>query len=180
MTPTYFFLDCEWADVLGAELVSLALVSEDGSQCFYAERDPLPQLPTDFVRAVVYPLLQRGSFALSDEGFTRAVRAFLANAAMPVVLYDYHNDGALLRHALGGFDLPDDVAQGCGPIPRVSGSLMDRGRLVSVLLDDWFASHPDAQARRHHAAVDAEGLRQAWRAAVGLDRPAWALPTLNR
>lgn len=36
------FLDTEWADVIGNELMSLALVSEDGRHTFYAERDPLP------------------------------------------------------------------------------------------------------------------------------------------
>lgn len=180
MTPTYFFLDCEWADVLGAELVSLALVSEDGRRRFYAERDPLPVETTDFVRAVVYPLLQRGAFAMQDVTFTRNLRSFLSEIDMPIVVYDYQNDGALLRHALSGFDLPDDEAQRGGPIPKVGGILADRGGLLALLLEDWFSAHPTECVRRHHAAVDAEGLRQAWRVATGSDRPAWALPTLNR
>lgn len=39
---TYLFLDTEWADLVGDELVSLALISEDGRRLFYAERSPLP------------------------------------------------------------------------------------------------------------------------------------------
>jgi len=35
---TCLFLDTEWADAVGAELVSLALISENGQQVFYAER----------------------------------------------------------------------------------------------------------------------------------------------
>jgi hypothetical protein len=50
MEPTYLFLDTEWADLPGEELVSLALISADGRDQFYAERDPLPSDATDFVR----------------------------------------------------------------------------------------------------------------------------------
>jgi len=46
----FFFLDTEWADPIGCELVSLALISEYGARHFYAERDPLLASPTDFVR----------------------------------------------------------------------------------------------------------------------------------
>ena len=82
----YFFLDTEWADPIGSELVSLALVSEDGAYRFYAERDLLPTTPTDFVRHVVYPLLERGPAALSDQAMTTGLRAFLGASPEPVVL----------------------------------------------------------------------------------------------
>src|SRR3546814_11304467 len=64
MIQTRLFLDCEWADNLGSELVSIALISEDGAQRFYAEVNPLPKQPTDFVRYVVYPLLDHGYWAM--------------------------------------------------------------------------------------------------------------------
>ncbi len=54
------FLDCEWADVLASDLVSLALVSLDLQHAFYAERDPLPVDPTLWVKTVVHPLFDRG------------------------------------------------------------------------------------------------------------------------
>lgn len=41
-------LDSEWADVLGSELLSLALVSAHGVYRFHIERDPLLDRPTDF------------------------------------------------------------------------------------------------------------------------------------
>jgi len=50
------FLDCEWADEQGCDLVSLGLVSEDGHHRFYAEVSPLPQEPNDFVRRTASPL----------------------------------------------------------------------------------------------------------------------------
>lgn len=180
MEPTYLFLDCEWADVLGAELVSLALVSADGGRRFYAERDPLPSPPTDFVRVAVYPLLERGNAALSDIAFTTELRRFLCGIEAPYVLFDYHNDGALLRYALAGFDLPDAEAFACGPIPSPVMTEMLREGLMTVLLEDWFQAHPVASARRHHAAVDAEALRQAWLAATGRIEATWAQGTLQR
>jgi hypothetical protein len=64
MGPTYLFLDTEWADAAGTELVSLALVSEDGLHRFYAECAQLPASPTPFVAEVVCPRLQRGETAL--------------------------------------------------------------------------------------------------------------------
>nr|WP_254894379.1 3'-5' exoribonuclease [Xanthomonas citri] len=65
-----FFLDTEWADPMGSELVSIGLVSEDGVHRFYAERAPLPDRPTDFVQHVVYPLLQGGSCLMSEMAMT--------------------------------------------------------------------------------------------------------------
>lgn len=180
MEPTYLFLDCEWADVMGADLVSLALVSADGRQLFYAERDPLPECPTDFVRAAVYPLLERGSAALSDAAFTSELRRFLRGIERPYVLFDYHNDGALLQYVLAGFDLSDDQASACGPIPSPVMTKMVREGLMTRVLEAWFEAHPEASARRHHAAVDAEALRQAWLAATGRIQATWARDTLRR
>ena len=44
--PYWLFLNCEWADTLASELVSLALVPADPALPeFYAERLVLPELP---------------------------------------------------------------------------------------------------------------------------------------
>lgn len=42
-----FFLDTEWADTLGSELVSIALVAENGIDYLYAEREILPRVGRD-------------------------------------------------------------------------------------------------------------------------------------
>lgn len=174
---TNLFLDTEWADAEGSELVSLALVSEDGLHVFYAERDPLPDTkPTDFVCYVVYPLLERGVAALSDAAMTTALRRFLANVPAPCVLADYQNDFNLLRHALAGFELPDVEAAACGPIPTVEARLL-RGGLTWMVLEDWFEAHPDQAKRRHHALVDAQALRMACLAATRQVEAPWS-PTL--
>jgi len=106
------FVDTEFADVGAQELVSLALVSETGDLEFYAERDPLPSAPTEFVRSVVYPLLNRGERALTDEQFTRELKAFLARVIAasgrdPIsVAYDFRGDIHLVDHVLDGFTSP--------------------------------------------------------------------------
>ncbi len=82
------FLDTEWENEVTHELVSLALVSQDGRHRFYAERDPLPVAPSAFVREVVYPLLDRGSVALPDPTLTLELRTFLAQVEAPLVLAD--------------------------------------------------------------------------------------------
>ncbi|AKC88044.1 3'-5' exoribonuclease [Pseudoxanthomonas suwonensis] len=171
----YFFLDTEWADTLGSELVSIALVSEDGGHRFYAERDPLPATPTDFAQHVVYPLLERGRAAMTDQAMTTGLRTFLGADPEPVVLADYPNDFSLLRYVLEGFELPDEQAAACGPIPQPVMSRMLKEGAMGMLVEDYFAAHPEAAARRHHALVDAEALRQAWLAVTGhIPPPAWA------
>lgn len=172
--PTYLFLDTEWADPQGQELVSLALVSEDGLQEFYAEIDPLPAVATEFVREAVYPLLDRGGVALSKIDFTTRLRAFLASVQEPCLLADYPNDLLLVKAALAGFDLDDVAAQACGPIPRpILGQMLKDG-ITQLVLEDYFTAHPDAARRRHHALVDAKALCATWRALTGRDDAHWS------
>lgn len=162
MSQTYLFLDTEWADWEGRDLVSLALVNHRTGATFYAERDPLPTNPIEFVREVVYPLLERGEFALSDLQFTQALRAFLAEAPHPVVLYDYPNDGALLLTALSGFNLlPSEVAECVAPPANLRSTLLEDDQ-VAKAVEDYFAERSVERARRHNALVDARALHAAW------------------
>lgn len=172
---TYLFLDTEWADTADSELVSLALVSEDGIHRFYAERDPLPGVATDFVRSVVYPLLERGKRCMSDTAMTTTLRAFLNSFSDPIILADYATDFALLKYVIDGFDLPEDQAAACGPTPQPVMTKMVKEGGLGMLVEDYFAAHPEAAARRHHALVDAEALRMAWLVITGrVAVPDWA------
>src|SRR5687768_9037238 len=104
------FIDTEWADVVASELVSLALISDCGRYEFYAERDPLPDKPTSFVRSVVYPLLEHGPRALTDDQFTASLHRFfdqvleVARYGKILIAFDHQNDMALLEYALDGFE----------------------------------------------------------------------------
>ncbi|MEL1264467.1 hypothetical protein [Pseudoxanthomonas putridarboris] len=155
---TRLFLDCEWADNIGSELVSLALVSEDGQRRFYSEVSPLPKQPSDFVRTIVYPLLDHGFHARQKIDFTRDLRAFLIRFDAPVVLFDHVADGVLLDHALTGFDLPANVVSKLGTVPSVTATLI-QNESVRDWIEHYFREHPDQERRRHHASVDAEALR---------------------
>jgi hypothetical protein len=167
---TRLFLDTEWADLAGDELVSLALVSEDGRLRFYAERNPLPTDPTPFVRESVYPLLDRGAASLSDQAFTAALRHFLDSVPNPLITFDYAHDAAMFEMALKGLgNRPLEH----GNDSRVPKELL-KSDLISMILEDWFIAHPLEAARRHHAMVDANALRIAWLAANGLVGAEWS------
>lgn len=159
---TRLFLDVEWADNLGSELVSLALVDETDQHRFYSEVSPLPKQPNDFVRHVVYPLLDHGYHARQQFDLTRDLRAFLARIPEPYVLYDYHVDGTLIRYVLDGFDLPDSALAQLPPPPPVVLTLIAERDAVRRQIDRYFSEHPELLGRKHHALVDAEALRWAF------------------
>jgi len=171
---THLFIDTEWADAEGRQLVSLALVSENGEYVFYGERDPLPENATQFVCEVVYPLLDRGRVAMDDRLFVNRLRKFLLQIEAPIVLYEEPNDLALLEQALSGFALTDSEVVACGPIPNVAAARIAESSRVRMMIEDWFDSHSDARAMRHHARVDAQALRMGWLAANGKIEPDWS------
>ena len=162
---TRLFLDCEWADTVDSELVSLGLVDESGQHRFYSEVDPLPKQPTDWVRAVVYPLLEHGYAARQQVDFTRELRLFLLRFDEPVVLFDCRADGALFGYALSGFDLSDAALAPLPPAPRVRQTLILRED-VRRNIEAYFREHPTQAPRRHHAGVDVEALRWAFQKAL--------------
>jgi hypothetical protein len=150
------FLDCEWADVLASELVSIALVSKDGQRIFYAERDPLPAEPTPWVRSVVYPLLNRGKAAMDDVQMTLSMRRFLASIDNPRIHYDFGADRSLCQFVMDGFD----IAEPPGPQPENIHWQLCKG--LERAIEAWWSSHPDEHTKRHHALMDAMALRAAY------------------
>ena len=148
------FLDVEWADVLASELVSIALVSDDGGHVFYGERDPLPAEPSPWVATVVYPLLEWGAAAMSDDLLTKSLRTFLASIQAPVIVYDSPHDRALCRYVLDGMNEPEP--EGLGPSIVWLHFDLDAAR------ERWWRDHSEHQPRRRHAIFDALALRGAW------------------
>ncbi|RPE82068.1 uncharacterized protein DUF5051 [Vulcaniibacterium tengchongense] len=171
--PTQLFLDTEWADLEGEQLVSLALISADGQRRFYAERAVLPAEPTAFVKENVYPLLERGVVALPDAVFSEKLNRFLGSVSDPVVLYDYAVDEVMLDMAVKGFPKRGDPRSRASSERAVRRELV-RDDLISMILEDWFLANPEEAARRHHAMVDANALRLAWLAASGLLDAPWS------
>jgi len=159
--PSYLFLDTEWADVAGVELVSIALISEDGRHRFYAECAQLPEAPTPFVADVVYPLLERGAASMDANALREALWTFLTSNAPAYVLADFPNDVRLLRSALAGGTSGGQLPTG------ISTTVIDKEGSTAQWVEAWFRSRPMLAARRHHAMIDAQALRMAWRVVTG-------------
>jgi len=144
------FLDTEWAND-SRDLVSLALVNIDGSRRLYVERDPLPPNPSAFVLDVVYPLLDRGKWALPDPAFAAAVRAFVAASNTPRIHFDSPWDKMMLDHAMS------EWGRSLAGVPPFVPVLVDRAD-VRDEVELYFQNTPKALEQRHHAAVDADAL----------------------
>jgi len=149
------FLDVEWADVLASELVSIALVSDDGEHQFYGERDPLPTEPSPWVASVVYPLLERGASAMNDAALTRGLREFLTTIAEPWIYYDSGHDRGLCQFVIDGMDEVEPE----GPMVNVRWQRLDD---MASACERWWKDHPENRSQRHHARIDAMALRGAY------------------
>lgn len=160
----YLFLDTEWADSNGNDLVSLALISDDGEHTFYAERKVLSDSPTTFVKEVVYPLLDRGPAALTDEALSGQLRAFLGRLPDSFVLFDHENDGRLLILALSA-----PAADSSHELSAIKSRMTKviREGAFSEYFEEYFATNHWARMHRHHALVDARALRAAWLRVTG-------------
>jgi len=149
------FLDVEWADVLASELVSMALVSLDDQHVFYAERDPLPEEPTPWVKTVVYPLLERGASAMNDAALTRRLPEFLATIPEPWICYDSGHDRGLCQFVIDGMDEVEPE----GPPVEVRWQRLDD---MASWCERWWKDHPEHRSQRHHARFDAMALQGAY------------------
>jgi hypothetical protein len=149
--PDNLFLDTEWNNDAARELVSLALIHEDGVRRFYAERSPRPEGVSSFVHTVVYPLLEGPTFP--DQEFGAQLRAFVASFERPRVHFDGVIDKGQLARDLTGFG-----AWG----GHVSEWVLITDLDVLEAQERYFAAHPEAAEKRHHAMMDAEVLRAAF------------------
>jgi hypothetical protein len=138
-----YFIDTEFTDFRQCQLISLALVGENGYE-FYGERTDFdPALCSDFVTAVVLP--QLGQIAGRAMPFTQlreAVHEWLRSIpgdAGPVLCYDYETDLNLFRFLLGG------------PLPRGWRVENIAGRRDRERRAAYYARH----GGEHHALHDA-------------------------
>jgi hypothetical protein len=141
-------VDCEFTDFIDCDLISIALVSDDGRE-FYGERsDYNDSTCSAFVREAVLPQLgQHPGRVFTREGLRTALLAWLDQfASEPERFFcmDYAGDWDLL------VDLLDGVPPGWQG--QYIGSLIDYDRL-----ETYFAEHRG----RHHALIDARAQRHA-------------------
>ncbi|RQG99075.1 3'-5' exoribonuclease [Paraburkholderia dinghuensis] len=138
-----YFIDTEFTDFRQCQLISLAIVGENGDE-FYGERTDFdPAWCSDFVRVVVLP--QLGQFegrAMRFERLRETLFAWLVSvpaAAGPLLCYDYETDLNLFRFLLGA------------PLPRGWRIENIAGRRDWERRAAYFARH----GGEHHALHDA-------------------------
>ena len=96
------FLDTEFTDFTSPDLISIALVAEDGRE-FYAELDDYQRDNcNDFVRKNVVPLLGRVPGATCNRAeLTRRLRAWFDSLPeKTTIIYDFAGDWQLLSKAI--------------------------------------------------------------------------------
>ncbi len=141
-------VDCEFTDFIDCDLISVALVADDGRE-FYAERSDYDDASCSaFVREAVLPQLgQYPGRVFTREGLRTALLAWLDQfTGEPERFFcmDYAGDWDLLVDLLG------DVPAGWQGV--LVGALIDYDRL-----EKYFAENRG----RHHALVDARAQRYA-------------------
>ncbi|TDN62427.1 3'-5' exoribonuclease [Paraburkholderia sp. BL10I2N1] len=136
------FVDTEFTDFIDCDLISVALVANDGRE-FYGERSDF-DMPScsEFVRAAVLPQLgQHAGRVFTRKALRVALLAWLdqfANAPERMLCFDYGGDWELLCDLLDG---PPAGWQACHV-----GEVID-----FVRLESYYRAH----GGRHHALSDA-------------------------
>ena len=154
------FLDTEFTDFTRPDLISLALVTEDGRE-FYAERSDYDRSKCNaFVIETVLPLLGRvpGATCTSAQ-VTKRLRAWFEALPEPATLiYDYEGDWLLLANAILGRPQtmpPDNFGE---PL-HLDGSTITHPVFDTALNRVFTRQWPP-----HHALADARALMAGYRA----------------
>lgn len=142
------FIDTEFSNLHDQELISIALVAENGAE-FYGESSDFDVARcSNFVREVVLPQLGTPvGRSMPYLELRREVQQWLGRISpriRPVVCYDFEGDLRLLEHLLGG-ELP--------PGWRHENIWT---KLSSARVAEFFAEHGQHQ---HHALWDARANR---------------------
>ncbi|SDC19781.1 protein of unknown function [Cupriavidus sp. YR651] len=146
-----YFIDTEFTDFLNCQLISLAIVGEDGRE-FYGECADFDRLLcSEFVRAAVLPQLGQipGRSMPAAQLRTELQAWLLAVPArpQPILCFDYQGDIDLM------FDLLDRDVPG-GWMSEHIGDRLDVGKLEA-----YYREH----GGRHHALHDARAHAYAFR-----------------
>jgi 3' exoribonuclease, RNase T-like len=154
------FLDTEFTDFVKPDLISIALVAEDGRE-FYAERtDYRHDDCNDFVRETVLPLLGRvHGAACSRSKLTKRLHGWFDLLPEPaIIVYDFETDWGLLADAMLGHTDSKPPANFGEPLHLENSSIthpvFERAQNYTYI-QDW---------PPHHALADARALKAGYRA----------------
>lgn len=159
------FIDTEFTDFVQIDLISVALVAEDGRE-FYAERtDYRHEDCNDFVRAAVVPVLGRvAGAACTRTELTNRLRAWFGALAAPATLvFDYSSDRDLLVDAFLGdeFDTPPANVGAQLLLGEIGADPVYQAALNRAYVPGW---------PRHHALADARAMRSGYQAWQDINR----------
>lgn len=149
------FLDTEFTDFVRPDLISIALVAEDGRE-FYAERTDYRRADcNDFVRETVLPLLGRvPGAACNCQKLTRRLRKWFEQLPEPAtVIYDFGTDWLLLADTYR--QLPANVDERLHLDSSAITHPVFEQALNFTYTQDW---------PPHHALADARALMAGYRA----------------
>ncbi|MDR7032417.1 hypothetical protein [Mesorhizobium sp. BE184] len=129
------FIDTEF-NGFGGELMSMALVSDDGREWYKVL--PEPRIYDKWVFENVLPILD--AEPVSKEEFHLSLKVFLEQFDQPTIYADWYTDLAHFFNAMAGSDHLHSFSKPC----------------TAILLDDV----PELEnPRRHNALADARALR---------------------
>ena len=154
------FLDTEFTDFAKHDLISLALVGEDGRE-FYAERtDYQRDVCSQFVHQEVLPLLGRvpGAQCTQSELTERLRRWFVALPEPALLVFDFEGDWQLLTDAWLGTSYrqaPPNVGDKLQLASHTINHPVFEKAAHAVYSQNWPA---------HHALADARALMAGYRA----------------
>jgi hypothetical protein len=164
------FLDTEFTDFVQIDLISIALVSEDGRELYVERIDYRAEDCSDFVRAEVLPMLGRVPGARCDlQELTRRLRAwFDALPEAATVVFDYSKDWDLLVDALLG-DEYDTVPPNVATRLHLAHDTLSDAAFKMANVRSFTHEWPP-----HHALADARALRAGYRAhCIKQGLPVW-------
>lgn len=154
------FVDTEFTDFIQMDLISIALVSEDGRE-FYAERTDYRQDDcSEFVRLAVIPMLGRVSGAgCTRDQLTHRLRDWFEALPEPATLiFDYFSDWELLCDAFLGSNFDNAPA-------NVGDKLLLTTEIVTdPAFQDAFKRALKEEFPVHHALGDARALMAGYKA----------------
>lgn len=143
------FLDTEYTSPATRDLISIGLVSEDGTRVFYGERSDFNEsVCNSFVRREVLPLLGRERLALVE--LREALRVWFRNLPRRVeIACDSSIDWDLLHVVFEG-DFPSNVAGRFDLRSLIDSTVFHQAvcRFHEVAGQPWHHSLHDARAHR--------------------------------
>jgi hypothetical protein len=151
--PLRIFLDAEF-NGFGGELISIALVCEDGQEWY--EVVEIPAEPHPFVAQHVLPVL--GKEPIGRDRFAQSLAAFLASVPEPVIIADWPDDIRCLCDGLGQFGSGMRFRLGCTLVLLPQQPLCALQTVHNALLDAralrlWHAEGASAVACTESSAA---------------------------